>query len=144
MIKVCIYAQTKLQHLWCWNRLEKLALIFLYNFHREHSLLKSIIKKLSPKINVKNIKNRVFFFFFFFSLSELKVQQPFESNLSVAVSSESDDLFNDIPITSRSPLAEMAMGWVCHFVLSHLDVIFTERAISCYTTLLILPYILQT
>ena len=38
------------------NRLEKLALIFLYNFHREHSLLKSIIKKLSPKINVKNIK----------------------------------------------------------------------------------------
>ena len=32
------------------------ALRFLYNFHREHSLLKSIIKKLSPKINVKNIK----------------------------------------------------------------------------------------
>ena len=28
---------------------------FLYNFHREHSLLKSLIKKLSPKINVKNI-----------------------------------------------------------------------------------------
>ena len=42
--------------------LEKSALIFLYNFHREHSLLKLIIKKLSPKINVKNIKNRVFFF----------------------------------------------------------------------------------
>ena len=39
--------------------LEKSALIFLYNFHREHSWLKSIIKKLSPKINVKNIKNRV-------------------------------------------------------------------------------------
>ena len=39
--------------------LEKLALIFLYNFHREHSLLKSIIKMVSPKINVKNIKNRV-------------------------------------------------------------------------------------
>ena len=32
-------------------------LIFLYNFHREHSLLKSIIKKLSPKINVKNKKS---------------------------------------------------------------------------------------
>ena len=30
----------------------KLALIF----HRKHSLQKSIIKKLSPKINVKNIK----------------------------------------------------------------------------------------
>ena len=27
----------------------------------EHSLLKSIIKKLSPKINVKNTKTRVFF-----------------------------------------------------------------------------------
>ena len=44
--------------------LEKSALIFLYNFHREHSWLKLIIKKLSPKINVKNIKNRVFFLFF--------------------------------------------------------------------------------
>ena len=39
--------------------LEKSELIFLYNFHREHSWLKSIIKKLSPKINVKNIKNQV-------------------------------------------------------------------------------------
>ena len=36
--------------------MEKLALIFLYNFHREHSLLKSIIKKFSPKINVKKHK----------------------------------------------------------------------------------------
>ena len=36
--------------------LEKVALIFLYNFHREHSLLKLNIKKLLPKINVKNIK----------------------------------------------------------------------------------------
>ena len=40
--------------------LEKSALIFLYNFHRKHSFLKLIIKKLSPKINVKNIKNRVY------------------------------------------------------------------------------------
>ena len=47
------------------GHLEKSALIFLYNIHREHNLLKSIVKKLSPKINVKNIKNRVFFFFFF-------------------------------------------------------------------------------
>ena len=39
--------------------LEKLALIFLYNFDREHSLLKPTIKKLSSKINVKNIKNGV-------------------------------------------------------------------------------------
>ena len=30
----------------CRNRLEKLALIFLYNFDREHSLLKPIIKKV--------------------------------------------------------------------------------------------------
>ena len=56
MLKECIYAQSKLQYLWCRNRLEKLALMFLYNVDREHSLLKPIIKKLSPKINVKNIK----------------------------------------------------------------------------------------
>ena len=41
--------------------LEKSALIFLYNFHREHSVLKLKIKKLSSKINVKDIKTRVFF-----------------------------------------------------------------------------------
>ena len=35
--------------------LVKLALIFLYNFHHDHSLLKLQTKKLSPKINVKNI-----------------------------------------------------------------------------------------
>ena len=46
------------------GHLEKSALIFLYNFDREHNLLKLIVKKLSPKITVKNIKNRVFFFFF--------------------------------------------------------------------------------
>ena len=28
----------------------------LYNFHREHSLLNLVLKMLSPKINVKNIK----------------------------------------------------------------------------------------
>ena len=39
--------------------LEKLALIFLYNFHCDHILLTLKIKKLSPKINVKNIKTRV-------------------------------------------------------------------------------------
>ena len=41
------------------DHLEKSALVFLYNLHREHNLLKLIVKKLSPKINVKNIKNRV-------------------------------------------------------------------------------------
>ena len=46
--------------------LEKSALIFLYNFHREHSLLKLIIKKLSPKINVKNIKKSSLIFRCFF------------------------------------------------------------------------------
>ena len=34
---------------------------FSLQLYREHRLLKSIIKKFSPKINVKNIKNRVFF-----------------------------------------------------------------------------------
>ena len=55
-LKECIYAQGLLQHLGLWNHLKKSALIFLYNFHREHSLLKLVIKKLSPKINLKNIK----------------------------------------------------------------------------------------
>ena len=41
--------------------LEKSALIFLYICHREHSLLKLVIKKLSPKINVKNIKKIEFY-----------------------------------------------------------------------------------
>ena len=45
-----------MQHLGLWNHLGKLALLFLNNFHREHSVLKLVIKKLSPKINVKNIK----------------------------------------------------------------------------------------
>ena len=57
MIKDCIYVLSKLQHLGCWNRLEKLALIFLDNFNRDLSLLKFKIKKLSPQINVQNIKN---------------------------------------------------------------------------------------
>ena len=37
----------------------EIGTIFLYNKHCEHSLLKSKKKKLSPKISVKNIKNRV-------------------------------------------------------------------------------------
>ena len=41
MLKSYIYAQSKLQHFWCQNRFEKLALIFLYNFHSEHSFTKS-------------------------------------------------------------------------------------------------------
>ena len=49
----------------CWNLLEKLALIFLYNFHCEHSEIRSIIEKLSSKINVKNIKNPVKWFYQF-------------------------------------------------------------------------------
>ena len=40
--------------------LEKLALIFLYNFYRDHISLKLKIKKLSPKINGKTfIRTRV-------------------------------------------------------------------------------------
>ena len=49
--KICFAPQTS-------DLLEKLALIFLYNFNRDHILLTLKIKKLSPKINVKNIKTR--------------------------------------------------------------------------------------
>ena len=43
-LKECIYAQGQLQHLGLWNHLEKLALIFLYNFHREDILLQLVTK----------------------------------------------------------------------------------------------------
>ena len=66
MLKKYIYVHSKLQYLGCWNRVEKLTIFFLYNFHREHSMLKLEIKKLSPKINVKTYKNDFFLFFFFF------------------------------------------------------------------------------
>ena len=36
--------------------LEKLALIFPFNFYSQHGLLKLQIKNLLPKFNVKNIK----------------------------------------------------------------------------------------
>ena len=55
-----------LQHLGCWNHLEKLAEMFLNTFHRGHNLLKLKIKKLLRKIKSKNLTARVFFFFFFF------------------------------------------------------------------------------
>ena len=42
--------------------LEKLAEILLYNFHREHFLLKLKIKKLLRKIRSKNLSAGVFFF----------------------------------------------------------------------------------
>ena len=45
--------------------LEKLALFFLYNFHRERSLQKLKIKKLLQKINVKDIKKSFFYCWFF-------------------------------------------------------------------------------
>ena len=41
MLKKCIYAQSLLQHLECWNRLGKLTLFFLYNFQRKHSFIKN-------------------------------------------------------------------------------------------------------
>ena len=57
--KIFIYVHTNLFAPQTWDLLENLALIFPYNFHREHGLIKLIRKKLSPKFNVKNIKNRV-------------------------------------------------------------------------------------
>ena len=45
--------------------LEKLAEILLYNFHREHILLKLKIKKLLRKIKPKNLTAGFFFVFCF-------------------------------------------------------------------------------
>ena len=62
MFKDCILAQMNLQHLGCWNHLEKLAEMFLNTFHREHILLILKIKKLLRKIKSKNLTAGVFFF----------------------------------------------------------------------------------
>ena len=58
--KIFIYVHKNLFVPQTSDLLQKSTLIFLYKFHRKHSLLKLIIKELSPKINVKNIKNRVY------------------------------------------------------------------------------------
>ena len=44
-----------LQHLGCWNHLEKLAGMLLNSIHREHILLILKIKKLLRKIKSKNL-----------------------------------------------------------------------------------------
>ena len=49
------------------------------------------------------------------SLSGLKVYKPFGNQISVGVPSESDELLNDTPNSSPSPLVEMVISWVCHF-----------------------------
>ena len=51
--------RASMQHIEFWNHLEKLSLICFHNFHCKQCLLKLKMIKLSPKINVKNIKNRV-------------------------------------------------------------------------------------
>ena len=48
-----------LQHLGCWNHLEKLAEMFQNTFHRELILLKLKIKKLLRKTKSKNLTARV-------------------------------------------------------------------------------------
>ena len=53
-----------LQHLGCWNHLEKLAEMFLNTFYREHILLILKIKKLLRKIKSKDLTAGVFFFCF--------------------------------------------------------------------------------
>ena len=60
MFNDCIYAQSELQPLGCWNSLDELVLSLLYYFHRKHLLKKLITKLLSRKLNVKNIKKRVY------------------------------------------------------------------------------------
>ena len=53
-----------LQHLGCWNHLEKLAEMFLITFYGEHILLILKIKKLLRKIKSKNLTAEVEFFLF--------------------------------------------------------------------------------
>ena len=56
IFKEYIEAQRNLQHLGCWNHLEKLAEMFPNTFHREHILLKLKTKKLlRRKIESKNL-----------------------------------------------------------------------------------------
>ena len=62
--KIFIYIHKNLFAPQAQDLLEKLAEILLYNFHREHILLKLKIKKLLRKIKSKNLTAGVFFFFF--------------------------------------------------------------------------------
>ena len=57
--KFFIYVHKKLLSPQTSDLLENLVLFFLYNSYREHSLLKIKIKKLSTKINEKNMKNEI-------------------------------------------------------------------------------------
>ena len=68
-----------------------------------------------------------------------------ESEILVTVTNE-NNLLNDTSIQSPSPPMEMAMNWAYHFSVVtscenryrynviYIQVILTERAISCYTT----------
>ena len=59
--KIFIYIHTNLFAPQVQDLLEKLAEILLYNFHREHILLKLKTKKLLRKIKSKNLTAGVFF-----------------------------------------------------------------------------------
>ena len=61
--KIFIYIHKNLFAPQAQDLLEKLAEILLYNFHREHILLKLKIKKLMRKIKSKNLTAGVCFFF---------------------------------------------------------------------------------
>ena len=55
MFKECLYAQSLLRHLGCWNRLEKLAEMLLNAFHWDKMFEKCFGKKLLQKSSSKNI-----------------------------------------------------------------------------------------
>ena len=57
--KIFIYIHKNLVAPQAQDLLEKLAEILLYNFHREHILLKLKIKKLMRKIKSKNLTDGV-------------------------------------------------------------------------------------
>ena len=57
MFKECILVQINLQHLGCWNHLEKLVEMFLNTFHREHILLEIEDKKVIAKNEVLKLNH---------------------------------------------------------------------------------------
>ena len=63
--KIFIYIHKNLFAPQAQDLLEKLAEILLYNFHREHTLLKLKIKKLFRKIQSRKLNSWSFFVFVF-------------------------------------------------------------------------------
>ena len=102
-----------LQHLGCWNHLEKLAEMLLNTFHREHILLILKIKKLLRKVKSKNLTTGVclflFFFVFFVSLLVIQISSrcPF-----LTMGSKQQQVYTGIQLKSVSHVNKYTLSYL--------------------------------